>query len=834
MRGKRILLAEDSATQAEVLKAVLEEHGLSVDLAASGEEALAALKKSAYDLVVSDVVMPGMSGYELCAAIKSRKDVPEIPVVLLTSLSDPMAIVRGLECGADNYVTKPYTPEYLLARIRHTLDRYTLRPSAKTSMGVNVQFLDTQFTITSDREQILDLFISSIEDVVRTNDALQASQRELAQAQRQLEDFASRMAHQAQVTAEKYSALMHSASDAIFVLDEAGVITEANARASELLGRNARNLRGSRLDELAVNDSRELIAAQLGRVAGLARVTASDVEFRRGDESIYCDLSASRARTRDGELTLVILHDVTERREAGERLRRNEAQLAEGQKLAKLGSFEWLVPENEVSWSDEMYRIFGRDPATFSPTYENYMEAVHPDDRAVLAETVQQALNGTRPYEWENRILLPGGEVRHMAVRGEVWRGRSGEPLRVVGVGQDITERLLLEQQLLQAQKMEAVGQLAGGVAHDFNNMLTVIGSYVDLAREQTAKDSPIRADLEEIRHAADSATALTRQLLAFSRKQVMQPRPLKLSQVARSMERMLGRLIGEHIELVLQLDDDTGQVMADPGQVEQLLMNLAVNARDAMPDGGQIVIRTVGREIAAGDLPHGWELRPGAYQELTVSDTGVGMDTELRNRIFEPFFTTKPQGQGTGLGLSTVYGIVKQSEGSIDVQSSPGGGTTFTILLPRLTQQAAPEHVSLPRIQAIQRKASGSILLVEDEPQLRALARRILERGGYEVFEAADGEQAVAMCAERKDAIDLVLTDVVMPRMSARDMIERLAGACGGAPVLFMSGYAGDDVLRRGLADPGMNFLQKPFTPQSLLSKVREVILNESGIESG
>jgi two-component system cell cycle sensor histidine kinase/response regulator CckA len=703
MRGNKILLAEDSATQAEVLKAVLEDHGLAVTHAASGEEALAELMKSHYDLVVSDVVMPGMSGYDLCRAVKGRAGTAEIPVVLLTSLTDPMAIVRGLECGADNYVTKPYTPEYLLARIRNTLDRYTLRPSSKTSMGVNVQFLDTQFTITSDREQILDLFISSIEDVVRTNDALQASQRELAQAQRQLEDFASRMAHQAQVTAEKYSALMHSASDAIFVLDDAGTIVEANARASELLDRNARNLRGSKLDELAAPESRAALRAQLDRVAGLARITASDVEFRRGDESrIYCDLSASRARTRDGELTLVILHDVTERRQ--------------------------------------------------------------------------------------------------------------------------------LEHQLLHAQKMEAIGQLAGGIAHDFNNLLTVIASYVDLACEQTAKDSPIRADLDEIRHAADSATALTRQLLAFSRKQILQPRPLRLADVARSVERMLGRLIGEHIQLVMNLEGDDAQVMADPGQVEQLLMNLAVNARDAMPQGGQLVITTASREMSAADVLPGSDIQPGAYQALTVSDTGIGMDAEIRDRIFEPFFTTKAQGQGTGLGLSTVYGIVKQSEGSIEVRSDPGHGTTFTILLPRLTQSGRREHLSNPRMVAISRQESGAILLVEDERQLRALARRVLERAGYRVFEAADGEEAVGMCAELKDSIDLVLTDVVMPRMTARDMVEQLAGVCGGAPVLFMSGYAGDDVLRRGLADPGMNFLQKPFTPQTLLAKVREVMLNESG----
>jgi two-component system cell cycle sensor histidine kinase/response regulator CckA len=702
MQGN-VLLAEDSATQAEALRAILEDAGHNVRVAGSGEEALAALERGDFDIVISDVVMPGMSGYDLCRRIKSSPNGHRIPVLLLTSLTDPMAIVRGLECGADNYVTKPYTTEYLLARVRHTLDKHTLREDPKTSMGVNVRFLDTRFTITSDKEQILDLFISSIEDVVRTNEALQASQCELAEAQRKLEAFAGRMEHEAQVTAEKYSALMHSAHDGIFVLDSAGRITESNARATELLGRDAADLHGRTLDELATAESRGALRERLETLTRTGRVAVSNVEFDHPVSGrIYGDVSASRTETKDGDLTLAILHDVTERWQAEERLRRSELELR-------------------------------------------------------------------------------------------------------------------------QAQKMEAIGQLAGGIAHDFNNLLTVMRSYSELALAALEPASPMHEDIEEIRRAAESAAGLTAQLLAFSRKQVMQPRPIRLHDVAAGVERMLRRLIGENIELVLTRTKDDGLVFADAGQIEQVLVNLVVNARDAMPQGGRLTIATSVVHVSPADTRQTLDLGPGVYEVLSVADTGKGMDAETLEHIFEPFFTTKPQGQGTGLGLSTVYGIVKQSGGEIAVSSEPGKGTTCTIFLPRLVsdvglKRSAPEAPN-------PRRGSETILLVEDEESVRRIARRVLTGSGYTVIEATNGEEAVAVCQSAGRPIDLVLTDVVMPGISAQEMVERLSAICRNVKVVFMSGYTDDDVMRRGLADPRTAFLQKPFTPASLAAKVREVL---------
>jgi PAS domain S-box-containing protein len=827
MPGGRILLVEDSATQAEALRATLEGARFTVVHAESGEAAIAALDDGGFDLVVSDVMMPGISGYELCRIVKERPDTRGLPFVLLTSLNDPMAIVRGLECGADNYVTKPYTPSYLLARIRNTLDKYTLREGSKTSMGVNVRFLDTTFTITSDREQILDLFISSIEDVVRANEALQVSQRELSAAQQQLEKFASRMAHQAQVSAEKYSALMHSASDAIFVLDSEHRITEANARATELLGAPVEELRGRLLYELATPLSRDVLREHLMVLQGSDRTTAPDLEFRHPVLGyVYFDLAASRTATHDGELTLAILHDVTERRAAAERMRLSEAQLAKAQELAHLASFEFDALTGSINLSAELYRIFGRSREQVQHTVSALLECVHPDDREALQQAGRALLAGATIGAHECRIVRPDGAIRHVHVRAEVHLGDSGSAGRLLGTVQDVTDWKQLEQQLQQSQKMEAIGRLAGGIAHDFNNLLTVITSYSDLALAEVEPDSQLRADLTEIRRAAESAASLTGQLLAFSRKQVVQPRPLVVEEVLREFDKVLRRIVGEDVEFVVTPGEGDAQVLADRGQIEQVVMNLVVNARDAMPAGGRLTIETATVDLQPGHTL-GIDLPPGGYRRLSVSDTGSGIEPRVMERIFEPFFTTKAPGQGTGLGLSTVHGIVKQLGGDVRVTTAPGAGTTFEVFLPIVTTDSGSSGPT--PVPGLRRRGSETVLIVEDEPGLRALARRLLEAKGYTVLEARNGDEALEICESAGQRIDLVLTDVIMPGLNVRTMVERLSGSCAGVKVLFMSGYTDDDIMRSGLADPHVAFLQKPFTPQSLVAKVQEVL--ESGM---
>jgi len=377
------------------------------------------------------------------------------------------------------------------------------------------------------------------------------------------------------------------------------------------------------------------------------------------------------------------------------------------------------------------------------------------------------------------------------------------------------------EEQLRQSQKLEAVGQLAGGVAHDFNNLLTVIMGYSDLLLRSSKHDDSMRSKTEEIKKAAVRAAALTRQLLAFSRKQVLQPKVLELNSLVTEVSKMLRRLIGEDIEFIMLLRPEAGRISADPGQIEQVLMNLVVNARDAIPQGGKIIIETGNVELHRDSADLHREVEPGDYVLLTVSDSGRGMDEGTRKRIFEPFFTTKEVGKGTGLGLSTVYGIVKQSGGNIFVYSEVGRGTTFKIYFPRVKEEAA----SQPTAQRAQLpRGSETILLVEDEAMVRKLARTILEENGYEVLEAANGNEAIIR-EQHAGEIHLMVTDVVMPLMSGRELAERVRERRHGIKVLYMSGYTDDAIVHHGVLEAGTHFLEKPFTPDALAWKVREVL---------
>ena len=385
------------------------------------------------------------------------------------------------------------------------------------------------------------------------------------------------------------------------------------------------------------------------------------------------------------------------------------------------------------------------------------------------------------------------------------------------------------EEQLRQSQKVEAIGRLAGGIAHDFNNLLTIITGYGDLLIGRLAAGAPMRREIEEINKAARRAATLTRQLLAFSRRQILEPKVLDLNSIVRETEKMLIRLIGEDVDLRIITAPGLGRVKADPGQLEQVIMNLAVNSRDAMPQGGMLTIETSDVDLDEAYAGTHVSVRPGHYVRMAVSDTGSGMDRDTMGQIFEPFFTTKGPGKGTGLGLSTVYGIVKQSGGNVWVYSEPGRGTAFKVYLPGVEQAA-----ELPvRDQQAPKALRGweTILVAEDEVVLRELVGRILQANGYTVLAAADGAQAIEICGRHEGPIHLMVSDVVMPQMGGREAAERLAAVRPDMKVLYMSGYTSDAIVRHGILNPGTNFLQKPFTPDSLARKVREV-LDRDGAE--
>jgi len=389
----------------------------------------------------------------------------------------------------------------------------------------------------------------------------------------------------------------------------------------------------------------------------------------------------------------------------------------------------------------------------------------------------------------------------------------------------DLTERRKLESQFRQAQKMEAVGRLAGGVAHDFNNLLMVISGYTEVLLEELPLEDPLLPKAQAIQQAADRATTLTRQLLAFSRKQLLELKVVDVNAIVSDMERLLRPLIGETIELTTRLNPNVGHTRADAGQLEQVIMNLVVNAKDAMPTGGKILIQTSQQELDPARREHSL-IEPGPYVLISVSDTGGGMDKETQSRIFEPFFTTKEKGKGTGLGLSTVYGIVKQSGGYIFAHSELGHGTTFRIYLPRVEDPA--EHAGPIKNPQAAMGGSETVLLVEDEESVRHLVRETLVSKGYHVIEADNGEAGLRVAEGHNATIDMLITDVVMPGMSGRELAHRIAAARPQIKVLYLSGYTEDAIIHEGVLEPGTAFLQKPFTLQVLSRKVRDVLRDE------
>lgn len=510
--------------------------------------------------------------------------------------------------------------------------------------------------------------------------------------------------------------------------------------------------------------------------------------------------------------------DIAARKEVEAALRESEErfrQLAEN-----IDDVFWLSDlRGNVCYVSPAYEtIWGRTRESLYADPEAWIDCVHPDDRERVARSTMEYATG----RWDEtfRIVRPDGTLRWLRARAYPVFDGEGKVYRVAGVSRDITEYRRLEEQFRRAQKMEAVGRLAGGLAHDFNNLLSVILSYTSLVLEDSSLNEHVRTEIEEVRRAGERATSLTKQLLAFGRQQMLQPKVLDLNQVVLDMERMLRRLLGEDIGLTIVPSRKGSRVYADPTQIEQIVMNLAVNARDAMPRGGSITIEIDEGVVESGGAPG---LEPGCHVVLSVTDTGIGMDAATREQIFEPFFTTKAKGKGTGLGLSTVFGIVKQSHGHIQVSSEPDHGTTFKVYLPctdRPVETVSPSVRVPPTL-----RGSETILLVEDDDQVRGMNRTILRRNGYTVLDAQNGGEAYLVSANFGGTIDLLLTDVVMPRMSGRELAERILLTRPETKVLYVSGYTADAIVHHGVLESGISFLQKPITPDALLRKVREVL---------
>jgi two-component system cell cycle sensor histidine kinase/response regulator CckA len=781
----RVLIVDDERHDRQLLELMLGQEGYVLVTAASGEEALVLLAKHPIDLVLLDLRMTGIDGCRTTARIKANPATRHIPVIMVTAADDREARLLGLGAGAEDFLNKPVDRAELRARVKNLL---RLKAYGEASDRYS-QMLEGEV-------------VSRTGDLVERTTTLEALRRQ-------------------------YELVLDSIADGVHGIGIDGRITIENQMAEQMFGWGALGLVG-RPAHQTVHHSRadgspypvEECPVHVTLRDGAIRRVSEDVFWRKDGSSFPVEYLVAPMRDAEGGIAgaVVTFRDTTARRDAERQRRASEEQYRllfdsnpHPMYVFDAGTLAFLAV------NDAALKHYGYSREELLGMSIGGLGA--PEDLPALIDLIcgvptdgaSSANLGVRAHRRQ------GGLMAQMEIACSRLSFEGHDALLCLAI--DVTEKENLHAQLLQSQKMESVGRLAGGIAHDFNNLLGVILGYGALLLGK-AEPGPNRAKLEQIVKAGERAAGLTRQLLAFSRKQLLQPRILDLNELVVDLEKMLRRLIGEDIQLVTLLQG-IGNVRADPGQIEQVIMNLVVNARDSMPRGGQITIQTssvVLDESYAAERP---DVRPGPCVMLAVTDTGLGMTPEIMGKIFEPFFTTKGPTEGTGLGLATSDGIVKQSGGHIAVESERGRGSTFRVYLPRIDGQILRDAASAE----LRPRGTETILIAEDEPALRALTREVLEEHGYAVIEAGSGDGALRRAEEHSGVIDLLLTDVVMPRMSGRELADRLAQQRPGLRVMFMSGYTDDAVVRHGVLAPSAAFIQKPFGPESLLAKIREVL---------
>ena len=758
----RILLVEDVPDDAALVERELRRAGIAGATRRVDSEPgfRAALNEFTPDIILSDHSLPAFGASD--ALRIALLEAPDTPLIIVTGSLDEETAAEYIKAGAADYVVK------------HHLER--LGPA-----------------------------------VLRALDLRRARSEKIRaeEARRQSE--------------ERFRALIEHGADAVALVAPDGTMLFASQSTERMLGFSPVELVGRPGFERIHPDDLPAVRATLSEIAALpGSPRAMGLRWRHKDGSWrYIDAVAVNRLTEPAVGAIVVnFRDQTERRQAETALREQEERyrtLVEGVRDVIFA----LSPEGTITSLNPAFEtITGWPPEAW--VGQPFEKLVHPEDLPYALELLGRVVRGDLRAVSQFRVATAKGDPR-MAEFSATPQLLEGRLIGILGIGRDVTERVQLEQQLRQAQKMEAVGRLAGGIAHDFNNILTAITGYADLLLEDLRPTDSRHQDVAEIRKAADRAAGLTRQLLAFSRQQVLQPSVIDVKTLVGDLEKMLGRLLGEDVELATRLTPDTGRVKADAGQLEQVLMNLAVNARDAMPQGGKLTLETSNVDLSEGYAADHYPARPGAYVMIAVTDTGTGMSEETQAHMFEPFFTTKEKGKGTGLGLATVYGIIKQSGGFIWVYSELGHGTTFKIYLPRVEESADVAKAATPRPRAA--RGSETVLVAEDEAPVRAVARQVLERHGYTVLEAPSAEAALDIATRYSGTIHLLLTDVIMPGISGPELANRLADLRPEARVIFMSGYTDDAVTRHGVLGPGLAYLQKPFTPDTLGLKVREVL---------
>jgi two-component system cell cycle sensor histidine kinase/response regulator CckA len=639
-----------------------------------------------------------------------------------------------------------------------------------------------------------------------------------------------------QLGEDRWRALVEQVKDyAIFMLDPTGHAVTWNQGVERVLGYSEREFVGLPSWRLFPVPARARRVPEIEFETAARDGQTSDEHWmlRKDGSEFWASGITAALRDESGRLTgfTKVMRDRTSERQSEEALRASEERLREAEHrlitalaAARMGTWRWNLLTNEEDLDKGLSRILGLEAPEAVRTIQDVLDRVHPEDYDAVQGALGQSAQSGADLDIEFRVIRPDGGVRWLRAHGQVFYDAAGDPVAMTGACVDVTQRREVEEQLRQAQRMETVGRLAGGVAHEVNNMMTVILGFSDLILPSLDPADDRCADLRQIRKAASRASMVTGQLLAFSRRQMLQPQALGLNGVLEQVRPILLRLLGDDKQLSLSLAPDLWRVYADRGQIEQVMINLALNARDAMAPGGRLAIQTANVDLDdAYALRHpGVLIRRGRYARIAVSDTGVGIARELQDRIFEPFFTTKPVGQGTGLGLSMVYGLVKQSGGFIWVYSEPEHGTTFKLYFP-----VTDFPVDADQASDVQPAASGKeiVLVVEDDELVRPVIVRLLETQGYTAVAAGGGREALEILAAPNQRIELVLADVVMPRMGGAEVAERITALGLDLPVVFMSGFTDDEIIHRGLLAPDAPYLEKPFDARQLGRRLREVL---------
>ena len=637
---------------------------------------------------------------------------------------------------------------------------------------------------------------------------------------------------------QRLDAHMENSPVAVIEFDHEYRVIRWSREAARIFGWSQADVMGKAIGELrwVHDDDIALVQQTTGKMASGEQPQYLGVNrnYRKDGTVILCEWYNSAQYDDTGRLQSVLsfVLDITQRRQAEDLLRQSQDNLARSQQIGRLGSWEWDLPNQSLFWSDELYHIFGLT-REFPLTYAEIEARIHADDRALNTAKVQEALTAQGPIDFEFRIVRPDSEIRYIEQNIVITHTANSQPSVLFGIMRDITQRKQADEdreqllaQLAQAQKMESVGRLAGGIAHDFNNLLAVIVMRTELAMNLTTPASPLNRNLSVIFDTAHRSADLVRQLLGFAGKQTIAPKALDLNTAVGSALPTLRKIVSEEIELVWQPGKELWTIKMDPAQIEQILANLCANARDAIEKAGSIVLTTENVTLTQPITNRTTPIPPGDYVMLTVTDTGSGMDQALLPKIFEPFFTTKDVDKGTGLGLATVEGIVQQNRGHITVASTRDAGTSFRIFLPRLADSVpAPAGGPLP---ALPQGHGETVLFVEDEEVLLHMGIEALESLGYRVLASATPDEALQLAGEHAASLDLLITDIIMPKMNGQELAERVAALRPGIAQLFVSGYPADYVAQRGVLDADVHFLQKPFSLFGFATKIREALTSK------